>query len=215
MDDRALSLVERVGPSVEVTLAEHATFTEWHAEVAQRTRFGLCFNTLGDKCRTALRGEVTHARDHGLARGVGVDVSHERDIELHEVRMKFQNVIQTRVARAGVIDRQLTVTHRRERPPNSGVVLYLRVLGHFDDELSLDTAHHVRRVPVDQSRGREVNAQPDVVRQLLRRVECAECAERLQLAPEPHAVGLHESMFGSHAVVESRECFVAHDASRS
>ncbi len=73
------------GPSKEVPLTEHPSLTQGHAELAQHPRLGLGLDALRDQRRAALGREVTHPRDHCLASGIGIDVAHERDVELHEV----------------------------------------------------------------------------------------------------------------------------------
>ena len=101
-----------------------------------------------------------HARDHGLPSRIGVDVPDQRDVELHVLRLQLEDVVQPRIARAGVVDGQHGVR------PNLGegghelrVVLDLGVLGDLENNRPIGPGDHVQqRHQSDRQRGRDVEA---------------------------------------------------------
>lgn len=92
----------------EESLPEDALVTKGYTEFAQRIGLGLGLglDALGDDDRPVVIGKVVQARRHCLASWIRIDVSHDGSVELHEILPQFQNVAQTRISRAGIVNRR-------------------------------------------------------------------------------------------------------------
>ncbi len=81
----------------------------FHAERQQRRGLRLGLDALCDQAATGRPGEMVHRDDEGLSAEVGVDPPDEADVELHEVRLEFDDGPEVGNAGAGVVDRQADV----------------------------------------------------------------------------------------------------------
>src|SRR3954468_845178 len=97
---------EARGRGVLARRAEQISLHVTHAQPHERVELGLLLYALGDEDGVHRAGEVHEQPHQGLLYLVQVDVAHQREVDLDELGPQLEDVLQARVARAGIVDRQ-------------------------------------------------------------------------------------------------------------
>ena len=154
---------------------------------------------------------MAQADDHRLARLIGVQIRHQRSIQLDVCRAQLEDVTEAREARPRVIDGKPGLrAEARDSRAEGRVVGDLGVLGHLEHDRPAGVLEDAQqRVVLGDQRRRDVHAQPR------RRGQVHGCrlggqqGGRLELGAKADGRGLAEADLRADAVSEARERLVA------
>src|SRR5262245_50334055 len=93
--------------SQRVRLAEQPALAEGNAEATERLQLFQRVETLADDARAEPLGKRLERAQQLLARGILVDAGHEGTVDLDELGRQLHHRFQARVARPGVVQRDL------------------------------------------------------------------------------------------------------------
>ena len=156
-----------------------------------------------------------HADDHGLSGRVVVDVAHERDVQLHELRLQLQDVAQSGVSGARVVYCQSSsVANLVESGHQARIVLDFGMLGDLEDYLPIGLGQDIeQRDQCDRERRRDVQAEPGPLGKTARLPDLLAEGRGLELDHHANLVGRQKHEVGPPAVLEASEGLVPHGLS--
>ena len=109
---------------------------ERDAEPGERGQLGGGLDALGEQPGVDPAGELAEHLGQGHAHRVGVGVADQRAVELHDLRAQGGELLQARVAAAGVVqgDQGAARAQLVALAAQGGQVVHGRVLGQLDDD---------------------------------------------------------------------------------